>query len=126
MASPEFQPGERVYVSVYRNHRYYGGPEEGGWWYSRDQFLGGIPMPNMEEAQRFLDKMEQEVELRNQEEQPERNRAMAALPGEDSDTAYHPEGFIPTGWNDGGTLFTTIEQRLGSGDSMNTPAPHYE
>lgn len=126
MASPEFQPGERVYVSVYRRHQSYGGPEEGGWWYNRSEFVGGIPMPNREQAEAFLDGMERQVEEENRKEAPARHRAMASLPGEDQDTAYHSEGYIPAGWSDGGELYVTIEERLGEGDDMHTPRPRYE
>jgi len=126
MASAEFQQGERVYVSVYRRHQFYGGPEEGGWWYNREEFVGGIPMPNRGEAERFLAQMERQVEAENRKEAPARHRAMASLPGEESDTAYHSEGYIPAGWSDGGELYVIVEERLGGSDSMNTPAPHYE
>ena len=62
----------------------------------------------------------------HEEEAPERHRAMAALPGEDCDTAYHGEGFIPNGWSDGGELEVRIEETLRSGDDTHEPAPHYE
>ena len=62
----------------------------------------------------------------NMAETNERHRATAALPGEDCDTAYHGEGFIPNGWSDGGELEVRIEEVLGSGDNTHEPAPHYE
>ena len=126
MESPEFKAAERVYVSIYRVAQHYGGPEEGGWWYYRHQFVGGVPMPNREQAEAFIAQMQRQVDKRNREEAPERHRAMAALPGEDCDTAYHGEGFIPNGWSDGGELEVRIEETLGSGDTTHEPTPHYE
>jgi hypothetical protein len=29
---PAIEPGARRFVSLYRQERFYGGPEEGGWW----------------------------------------------------------------------------------------------
>ena len=77
MESPEFKAAERVYVSIYRVAQHYGGPEEGGWWYYRHQFVGGVPMFNREEAEAFIAQMQRQVDKRNREEAPERHRAMA-------------------------------------------------
>jgi len=66
------------------------------------------------------------VERENREEAPARNRAMASLPGEECDTAYHDEGYIPTGWSDGGELWVTIEQVRGECDNSAEGRPRYE
>jgi hypothetical protein len=40
----EFEESQ-LYVNLYRTEQAYGGPEEGGWWYTRGTALGSIPLP---------------------------------------------------------------------------------
>jgi len=123
---PDFNVPQGAWVSVYRRSQNYGGPEEGGWWYDRNTLEGSIYFPTTEGAEAWLEKAKVEVERENREEAPARYRAMAALPGEECDTAYHDEGYIPTGWSDGGELWVTIEQVRGECDNSAEPRPHYE
>lgn len=126
MADPGFEACKPVWVSVYRHSRCYGGPEEGGWWYDRYYLEGSVRFADETLAQNYLMKIRAEVEQQNIDEQPDRNRAMAMLPDEDCDTAYHPEGFIPNGWSDGGDLQVVVEEQRGSWDNSHEPKPHYE
>jgi hypothetical protein len=119
-----FKNSDRCFVSVYRRLQCYGGPEEGGWWYDRNVLEGGVPFINKEEAEKWMENVKKEIEIENEEEQSSRNKAMTSLP--DHETAYHPEGYIPRDWNDGGDLWVTVETQLGEYDDSNEPAPHYE
>ena len=120
---PEFSPADPCFVSVYRCQRCYGGPEEGGWWYDRNVLEGSIGMADRPKAERLLSQMKAEVEAQNAAEAPERWRAMEALPDEES--CWSPEGFIPFGWSDGGSLWITIEAEKGQSDNSTEPRPYY-
>lgn len=123
-ASPRFQPAKAAFVSVYRTQRCYGGPEEGGWWHDRTILEGSIPFASMEAAEEYLAHAERVISEKNADEHPERVAAMANLP--DEDTWSSSEGFIPSGWSDGGELFVHIEDARGSLDNSKEPRPHYE
>lgn len=123
-AHPEYTTPKPCFVSVYRRHRCYGGPEEGGWWYDRDELEGSIAFNDEESANAWLEKAKEQVDKMNEEEQPERNRNTANLP--DIETAYHDEGYIPVGWDDGGELWVTVEDMRGRSDNSMEPRPHYE
>jgi hypothetical protein len=125
-AHPDFSVPQGAWVSVYRRSQNYGGPEEGGWWYNRNTLAGSVYFPAMETAEAWLEKAKAEVECENREEAPARHRAMASLPGEECDTAYHDEGYIPTGWSDGGELWVTIEKVRGECDNSAEGRPRYE
>lgn len=45
-----FEEGDIAYFSVYTTQRYYGGPEEGGWWYDADLLDYTIPFKYSEGA----------------------------------------------------------------------------
>lgn len=121
---PNHTKDETHYLSVYRRHQCYGGPEEGGWWYDRDQLESHIAFPSRFQAEKWLEEAEALAEKINHAEAPNRHQRMALLP--DIETAYHPEGFIPRGWDDGGKVWVTIEQTLGAADNSKEPRPHYE
>jgi hypothetical protein len=120
----EFKEAEPRFVSIYRRCQHFGGPEEGGWWYSRDSLEGSIPFPTKEDAEKWLEEAKRQVEKQNEIDAPKRHRAMANLP--DEENAYYDEGFIPTGWTDGGELWVTIEEVRGASDDSREPRPHYE
>jgi hypothetical protein len=121
---PEFTVAKPCYVSVYRTHQCYGGPEDGGGWHTVKGLGGGILVCNQEGAEAYLDTKQREIEDQNDLELPDRYKAMANLP--DHDTAYHDEGYIPRGWSDGGTQWVAIEETLGQSDNTSDPRPHYE
>jgi len=126
---PGYKEADRVYVSVYRRHQCYGGPEEGGWWYDRNEFIGAVEFQDRESAEKWLAVAKHGIENRNREEAPERYRAMANLPDPDKEPLPDfpdCEGYIPQGWDDGGELYITIEESRGEQDNSNEPRPHYE
>ena len=123
---PDFRRAQSGFVSVYRTRRCYGGPEEGGWWYDRTMLMGSVGFPSMEAAEQYFRVTSLLVSEMNEQEHPERIRAMASLPDEDTCwTSDSGEGFIPTGWDDGGYLWVTTEDFAGSVDNSNDPVPHY-
>jgi hypothetical protein len=118
---------DRHYISVYETTQHYGGPEEGGWWYSRTRFVGYVVCMTLEEAEQKLAEAKELTEQHNRDTQRERNEATAALP--DHDSPYNDtEGYIPLGWTEGGKLHTRIENssELGKLSNMDEPRPHYE
>lgn len=124
-SNPEYQESVPCFVSIYRTERCYGGPEEGGWWYDAWSHEGGIPFPNREAAEAFLEQAKREVEEQNRAEAPRRALATANIP-EGPDPYPDTEGYIPLGWSDGGTLKVQIEDRAGEFDDSNKPRPRYE
>lgn len=124
----DYSQSRPAYVSVYRRHQCFGGPEEGGWWYDRIILEGSIRFPTTEQAEAFLEQAKAEVEQQNQDEAPARYRAMANLPDEDEVCcpAGYSEGYIPTDWDDGGELFVVVEEHQGQSDNSSEPTPHYE
>jgi hypothetical protein len=123
-AHTEFEQASPAWVSVYRRHQCYGGPEEGGWWYDVDQLHGTVPFATRSTAEKWLEVAKQDVARVNRAEAPSRHAAMANLP--DIDTAYHDEGYIPVGWSDGGELWVTVESSPGQSDNTKEPRPRYE
>ena len=124
---PTFSKPTRAFVSIYRSHRCYGGPEEGGWWYTVMVFEGGLPFISREDAEQWLETAKVEIERRNREEAPARARAMAALPDCDAEPLPDAgEGYIPVGWDDGGKLEILVEDVMGESDTSQNPRPHYE
>jgi len=136
-AHTEFEQASPAWVSVYRRHQCYGGPEEGGWWHDLvfsfsvicqaaepDQLLGTIPFATRSTAEKWLEVAKADVAKANRAEAPSRHAAMANLP--DIETAYHDEGYIPVGWSDGGELWVTVESSPGQSDNTKEPRPHYE
>jgi hypothetical protein len=123
----DFQ-SDGCWLSVYRDSRCYGGPEEGGWWYTIRSLEGYIKCHSKEQAKARLSAVIAEVEKMNKDEAPQRYRAFAALPDEDLEPvpAGCGEGYIPAGWSDGGQLLVVIEDKLGEGDNTNQPKPRYE
>lgn len=121
--SDEFRKAENCFVSIYNKDRCFGGPEEGGWWYDVYTLEGGKPFSTRQAAEDYLKIAEEEIKAENQRTQPDRNRATANLP--DEEASGYPEGYIPTGWSDGGDLLILIENNLGAMDNSNEPPPHY-
>lgn len=124
---PDFQEAQPAFVSIYRHARCYGGPEEGGWWYDRYSLEGSKAFQSLDLAELWLATAKTEIERLNQQEAPERWRAMANLPDPEQEPLPDAgEGYIPTGWDDGGELMVIVEDHKGSLDNMHEPRPHYE
>jgi len=127
-SSPDYREAQKCYVSIYGRSQHYGGPEEGGWWYTICELQGSIPFVNREQAEAFLDQATKEVEQKNRESAPHRYRAMERLPDPDLEACPvgGSEGYIPAGWTDGLKLWVCIEDRMGQNDNTQEPTPHYE
>ena len=123
----EFNKVDHCFVSIYRVHQHYGGSEEGGWWYNRYKHEGSIRFANQTEAHAWIVQAENLVRQRNEEEAPDRYITMASLPDcEEEGLADYGEGYIPTGWDDGGRLIVVIDEVEGEMDNTNEPRPRYE
>lgn len=112
------------YLSVYTIEQCYGGPEEGGWWYTVSKLDSYIYCDNHEQAERLIKEAEQELAAMNIQRRKDYASSYDRL-GEESSSSY-PEGYIPTAWSDGGEYRLIIESVLGSQDNSNAPRPHYE
>lgn len=44
-------------VAVYSLHRYYGGPEEGGWWYDTRELVAVAPADTAEDAHKLAEEL---------------------------------------------------------------------
>lgn len=123
---PNYKPAQGAFVSIYRSSRHYGGPEEGGWWYTITTLEGSTPFPTRELAEAFLAQATAHVEQMNRDEAPARARAFAGLPDEDLEPcpADAGEGYIPNGWSDGGELDICVEDKQGERDNSHEPTPH--
>lgn len=51
---PTTLPNGKVAVTVYFNHRSYGGPEEGGWWYNDPVISSVYVFSSLRKAKMFL------------------------------------------------------------------------
>lgn len=123
----DYREAQPAFLSIYRSEQCYGGPEEGGWWYDVETLEGSKAFPSREAAEQWLEAAKAEVERINRTEAPARARAMARLPDCDEEPLPDAgEGYIPTGWGDGGKLRVVIEERMGEADTSMQPAPHYE
>jgi hypothetical protein len=119
MARKEFKRAtDGCYLSVYFVSRCYGGPEEGGWWYDDWNYQGSIRCIDERQAQDLKREMEQDPAL-----EPVRNYEAYDALGDESNSSY-PEGYIPTGWNDGGYYKVAIE--FTAGINATHEAPRYE
>lgn len=88
------------YVSVYEVARYYGGPEEGGWWYNNYRLIESYPA----KTGRAVDGLVQTMERKYAAHQPEYNIYSAA--------------------NDGPEYKVVVEDERGENEYLEKP--HYE
>lgn len=94
-------------VSEYNVTRHYGGPEEGGWWYDRHEFVRVIMSTDDEEAA-FARARALNAEARENKEQPDgkcyQGRFSVADP---TDKVFY------------------VDREPRENDNMNEPRPHY-
>jgi len=126
--NPEFEKALPCWVSIYLIERCYGGPEEGGWWWTRCELEGGIPFVTEADANAYLATQRAEIAARNKDQQTVHARAFECLPDEDEVCCPQDagEGYIPTGWGDGGDYEIVVEFKLGAMDNSQQGRPHYE
>ena len=111
------------HLSAYTVEQCYGGPEEGGWWYSWYTFQGAKRYETTEAAEAARDRLVAWIREQNKQEQDRANRVTAALP-DDPGPYLDTEGYIPTGWSDGGKTELMIESEAG-GYAANQEVPYY-
>ena len=122
------EPVKPVYVSVYETSRAYGGPEEGGWWYTDNTLVESKKFYDKEEAEAFAEALRSDMESSGaNDEDMHSSKGMDGYPDPSGgDPMYdHSDADIPLGF--AGTArnyFVEIEDR--PGESSTTERPHYE
>ena len=120
-----FVPAQRGYISLYRHSRCYGGPEEGGWWYSTYELMGYIPFASIEQAEAARTALEEQASIEAAAERAAHRLSDEAMwarvdRGEDIEDDF-------CSGEEGDTTFVVYtEERLGENDNTNEPPPHWE
>tara|TARA_Y100000593_G_scaffold16114_3_gene31849 strand:- start:4719 stop:5435 length:717 start_codon:yes stop_codon:yes gene_type:complete len=107
-----YSPGDIIYVTNYRIEEHYGGPEEGGWYYTTKTPFSFTVLEyknedSLLEAERV--KVTRKVELGETVHTPD----YEALGGDETVSATFPEGYIPSGWVASQNWVVEVEPRLG-------------
>ena len=122
-AFPEAEIPEQVYLSLYEKEQRYGGPEEGGWWYTWYTLCSYMSFPSREVAEEAENKLKDQVAEENRQRETLRHKRTANMP-EGPDPYLDTEGYIPRNWGDGGEYRLFIEESIGS-LSEEQSTPHY-
>ena len=77
------------YVMITSSHQCYGGPEEGGWYYQREEFVKWCAVPSRQLALEIV----AEYKMMKQ---PDYKPNYDALGGDDTVSSSYPEGYIPS------------------------------
>lgn len=72
------EPAEDVFVSLYRLDRFYGGPEEGGWYGTDATLLASQQVFSRRAAERMKDQVTELAEKLTRDAEDARNRRLAA------------------------------------------------
>ena len=88
----EFKQNGPYYVTCISWSRCYGGPEEGGWYYTAPDLVKWCALPTYEMAEWLAKTLTEKAKEKKYEPQ------YSALGGDDSVNSVYPEGYIPTGW----------------------------
>lgn len=108
------EPAERVYLSLYVNVPFYGGPEEGGWWGTDTYLVAYQAFSTRTSAEQAMARVEHEArrldteEVRRYGEQCLREMEWCEARGLDADYLPEPDG--PSSY------FVVIEDRPGQGE----------
>lgn len=81
------------YVVCQREDQCFGGPEEGGWYYSRPSLVKWCAVPTYEMAVELQKTLTAETQA-----QPAYRPRYQELGGDETVNSTYPEGFIPQGW----------------------------
>lgn len=117
-----------IYVSLYETSRNYGGPEEGGWWYTDYSLQSSKIFYDREEAEKFADALRNGVEAKGLNDE-----SLSSARGMDQyedpsggDPMYdHSDADIPLGFSGAAKNYTVIVEDQ-SGSSATRERPHYE
>ena len=117
---------DRKFVSLYKRARCYGGPEEGGWYYSWYTLVRYAKVCTKEQAIIMRNEMEDEVTAQLAIYEQEKGDRWASLPDAEALglPTNHEGDYVPTGWSDGHKLEIMIEDVAGENES--TERPFYE
>jgi len=116
-----------IYLSVYLVERAYGGPEEGGWWFDCLTYEGSVFCASEKAEEAFMQSLEKIARQKTKEElEPCRQRHYDMLGDDETVASSCPEGYIPSGWSDGGEYRIIREKTPGMFDTRNQPKPRYE
>ena len=123
------QPSKKpIYVSLYETSRAYGGPEEGGWWYTINTLESSKKFYDQDEAEAFLNQLNAWIENNDLNAEPlSTSRGFDKYPDPSGgDPMYdHSDNDIPLGFSgDSSNYFAIIEDTQGSLET--TERPHYE
>lgn len=99
-----------MFVSHYRATRHYGGPEEGGWWYDRMEF---VEVEFRITGRRALERAREEAIKLNRQAQREHRQPCGAYQGRYS-VAGHTDDIYRT------------EEVEREHETIHDPKPHYE
>ena len=116
-----------VFVSLYETSRAYGGPEEGGWWYTNYNLESSKKFYDREEAENFAERLEGEIEQQNlNEESLSSTRGFESIPeSPEVSKSLYPEGYIPLGFSGSAKNYIVMVEDV-SGENETKERPHYE
>lgn len=106
------EPAAVRYVSLYRDDRFYGGPEEGGWYGTDTELVAHQATYSQESAEKLLASIKELADKLTAQAEESRNRHLAAecewLEERGLEDSFLPEP-------DGGERFwVCVEEKLGS------------
>lgn len=117
-----------IYVSIYETSSNYGGPEEGGWWYTSYHLQSSKKFYDREEAEKFADALRNGVESQGLNNEPlSSSRGLDEYPDPSGgDPMYdHSDSDIPLGFSGLATNYEVIiEDQAGKHETKEIP--HYE
>lgn len=120
--------GKPVYVSLYETSRNYGGPEEGGWWYTSYTLDHSEEFNNLEEARAYADKLRDEIKNGGLNDEPlSSSRGLDQYPDPSGgDPMYdHSDDDIPRGFSGSARNYAVIIEDV-AGEHETKETPHYE
>lgn len=121
---PESENANAI-VAVYEETQRYGGPEEGGWYYTHLELVRFTITDSADEAQELASKVQKGLDDYNTSNALNHNY-YDGLPDEDEVPcpSGYSEGYIPNGWITGEKMYCYIESKPGEHTTRNVP--HYE
>jgi hypothetical protein len=116
------------YVSTYETSRAYGGPEEGGWWYTNYELLDSEPVVGKENAHKMRDKLQAEADgMGENDEDLGSARGFDQYPDPSGgDPMYdHSDADIPRGFSGSARNIRVLVEDT-KGEHETTETPYYE
>ena len=120
---PEYETRKDCFLSVYSVTQCYGGPEEGGWWYSFYDLEVTKHFYSWEAAEKAYDSLTEWAEEQTKERKRAATLALANMP-EGNDPYLDTEGYIPRHQVGDEEIYLVVEKERG--ENQTTERPHYE